>query len=236
MLLNGAEGGTDQVAVTTDNSGGDSGDAFNQVTTAAGAVNQFDVAAKTVGSLGYAIGNRGTAARTHVGWSSGVQSSRGVSFGWCDVTVSATPTTSTQLVAFYNGANEIVRLYWTTGNHLEFWDGVSFAFISSTISSTALTALTVYRVEFAIDAIRKTCEWRLYTVGTQTLLERRSGWFTSTQTAVDSTRFGVHNAANLPTATGFVYYDQLVADTDSWPLTSPSSPTPEVPARHFGPF
>lgn len=227
VLTNTAEGGTDQTAVSTGNSGGTSGDPFTAVALASGGVNRFDVAADASGALGYAIANRGTAANTALQWNEPDHGSVAISFGRYYLTSTATPTSSSATLRFFSSAGtEIVRLYWLTSNKLQLWQ--PSAFIASSLTTTVLTPGTFYRIEYKLDTTTSgagAMTLRIYQGDSTTLLEEIGPIaLTAAVTSHSRVWFGVHNAINLPTTTDFFYYDNLVANATDWtgPLLVPA--------------
>lgn len=119
-VANTAEGGVDETTVTTLNSGGASGRAWDTVTVGPGATMVYDSAVAAHGGLAYRIATGGTSAQAWVGWTGGTLGALPRYFGRCYFMISAGLLGSTivTLMRARAGATQSSRVSVTTGNKL----------------------------------------------------------------------------------------------------------------------
>lgn len=217
-LANNAEGGTSGVTPATSDTG--SGDPWTLVTAGPNSILDYSNVAYAHGLLSYQYANHSaTAEQNFLSWTNLSPLANG--FGRLFVMVSATPTVITPVMRFFSGGTTIGTLNLTTGRKIQFVSGLGGTQFTS---ATALTANAWYRVEW--NAIFNatatgTLQIRLY-LGDVTSPLEDSGQVNNPLTTSIATcsmvRYGFVSAvANAPTATDFLYLDDLVAFATMWP-------------------
>jgi RHS repeat-associated protein len=145
VVFNSAEGGTNGTTVTNANSGGNSGDAFNNVTRAAGASLTFATTAAKHGSLGYSLTGV-SGASTSVGWTGYNATSVAVRFYYNPG--STLPSTTVRLLDVRNSGATAARVSVSSSNQLIVQNTAG---TTVTTFPTTLSTNTWYRIELAIS-------------------------------------------------------------------------------------
>jgi hypothetical protein len=218
-LVNNAEGGSNGVLPTTGDTG--SGDSWSTVTrTDASAILEYTNVWSAHGGLAYRLASRSVASAEILGWNdTAIASVFGRFYMMSDVTVGGT----TRLAQFRESSAGTVGGYLelnTTGaisiRHAA--EGSAYTF------TNLLTLGSPYRVEFNYIPGGATCtiQARLYAMDSLSAIED-SGVVTVTPSASTTTcgtvNFGQSNATSTdrPSATGYIYLDDLAAFTPTWP-------------------
>lgn len=225
-LSNNAEGGTSGVTPTTSDTG--SGDAFTTVSKGPVAgILEYTNVSKMHGSLAYREATRGTAESNYVGYTTtAAQDYYGRFYFMCDDVVNGG-----QIVHFRvsDGGQNCGIIFFTSARKLDIRTPAS---VSVYLFTNALTLGTWYRVEWHCVSNNTTnfsMQVRLY-AGDSTVVIEDSGVQTvaigATVNTWASTRYGINTASNIPSTTGFLYFDDIRAfDTANWPGPSTASPT-----------
>jgi hypothetical protein len=245
-LSNTFEGGSDTTVITTGNSGGSSGNAFQGVT---GSPAYSATQSKKILSMACVQG--GTYAVSLVDWT-GLGSFANT---WVYVRfymwLPSIPTVSTRFTAWETSAATICSsLGITTSGFLQFYDNPASG-VAATLGTVALATNAWNRIEARLrtDGSSPTLadgDWRLYKTDPDTAdlasfdeTKGSTGWSASSagNVTIDRTYFG-HTGSVGPINTTW-YFDNLAVSATDWigPYKEPMGVfAKEVPARHFGPF
>jgi len=221
VLLN-AEGGTDGVTPTTaDTFVGDAPTAFNIGT---GSVLTYSSTQKMHGAMAYRMGMHSATAAQN-GFRHNVTPARTVCAGRLYfLTDTTTFTNNWYLLQFKDTINNhsMGQFVLGTGIALTSWDG------ANNFMATLQTGLSInhwYRLEYVVTANGATCafQWWLYDGDSTTAIN--SGSFNAPNggaasvTAFDQVFHGpgTFTNANSPSATGYVYYDDMI----TWASAAP---------------
>ena len=224
-VSNSAEGGTNTTDVTTANSGGASGNAFNLVQIGAGANVKFSSTKTMHGALAYQIATRATAANTGILWSNA--SLLGTTlYSRCYFNFDALPgVTNSRMQEWFDQSFGTAFAGWgivTGTNFLRIYGPTN---TTLTTGTNAVAANTWYRAECKVTlgtpntASNATIELRWYLGESTTAIETLGpSTFTAvgTITGICPGRFGCGAIANYPTSTDFIYYDTLAASDVDW--------------------
>ena len=234
VITNTAEGGSDTTDVTTGNSGGASGDAFNLVQKPASGVVKFSTTKALHGTLSYQLATRGTAGNMGILWSNA--SLLGTTlYSRCYFNFDAVPgVTNPRMQEWFDQSFGTAFAGWgivTGTNFLRICGPSGTTLVTGT---NAVSANTWYRAECKVTlgtpntASNATIELRWYLGESTTAIETLGpSTFTAvgTITSICPGRFGCGSAANYPTSTDFIYYDSLAASDVDWigPITEPKT-------------
>jgi hypothetical protein len=154
-LSNNGAGGTSGTGVTTANSGGASGNAFDVVSIGTGETLTFDNTwVVNPGDLAYKITSAATAAANYVSWTTslGTLTTNQTLSGRLYYVTSGTPTSSVRLMQVLNGSTVLLTMYQESGaGYMSIHD--SAGTLQGTGTATALTANTLFRIEFVLTGI-----------------------------------------------------------------------------------
>ena len=213
-LLNSFEGGSDAVAITTANSGGSSGDAFDVVTSTGSATANFETSQSAHGSLSgeFAVA---TTENAHVEWdATSWQAETEVWSRFYIRLTDATPASNFVVCRFENANTMAAEVQLRTGGTLALRDSL---FTLRYETTATLSDNTWYRVEVHVvhSATVGHLELRLFadidsTTATETIGNLTDNWDTEAQS--DSVRYGIGSNPGQ-TVTG--YLDDIgVSDVD----------------------
>lgn len=213
-LNNGGEGGTDGAAVTSGNSGGVSGNAWDSVTGAP----TFD-SAHAYGSLAYKFDLAASSTSRQLIWSSALGTQSEVWGRFYLWTGAAPPVTNrVGIVRGLVGGGQAFRITWETDGTIAFRDaGNGITGGGTMVTSAALPSNQWVRVEFHAIPLSSTgtAELRVYhnadsTTATQTLSTTSSNMVAG----VDSLQWGAFVGA---TCTATFWLDLINANTTGFP-------------------
>jgi hypothetical protein len=220
VWANTAEGGSDGTTVTTGNSGGSSGDAWNVVTIGTNEALTYSASAAFIGSLGYALTPSGNPGGTFLSWNTLTGS---VYYTRFYVKISGNPAAALILQRFVNGTTVLGSLRLTTSGTLTLLYNAS---TSGGTTTNTIPADQWVRIEGKIDASGGTLEYRLYldpssSTPDETLSVSGVSFTLSTLTI---TRYGIAVAvsASVPT----IHLDSIALSDVDW--IGPSSVTVAV--------
>lgn len=216
-FYNNAEGGVDGATVATTDTG--SGNQWTAVTTSGTAILQYQSVLKR-GLLGYRYATRGDALVSHMGWDSGLDLS--VSYGrfyfWIDTLVDGT----TYLMRTRDEIGGSIGIYLaiSAAEQVQIRNGNDTL---NTTLSTTLSINTEYRLEYFVQCLGATAnvQVRLYAGESSTPLTDTG--IVSVNQAASFLDFSVvehgmlNTATNRPSATGYVYMDDIAAFAPTWP-------------------
>ena len=226
-LTNSFEGGPASVAISTANSGGTSGDAFDGVTTAGGTTATYSTAHPTRGSTGAAFGipaSAGQAAYVAYSTSLTAVATAAALYARRYIFLTASPPIAYGIVRGLSGASQRWRVALNTSRKIE-----ARAADNSVIgtSTTTLALSTPYRIEVsATGSTTGSIEVRIY-AGEDTTPTETMGPYTPVNLGgpVAEIRFGVTAAVGAATAM-IDYCDDIGASTVTW--LGPATPTPTI--------
>jgi hypothetical protein len=213
---NTAEGGTPGASVTTANSGGASGNAFNLVSKGSGAALTYSTAAAAHGTLGYALtGSSGTA--TLVGWNGYSATSMAIRFYYNPGP--ALPSKVLRLADIRNSSATAARVELSASNQI---------FIQNAAGTTvttfphALAANTWYRVELTISLSNAaaTINAAYYPADSTTPVDPAYSTVTGNTGTATITQVSIGSAASA-TWTGTSYFDDLAAQPGTTSFIGP---------------
>jgi hypothetical protein len=218
--VNSFEGGTDDTTVTTGNSGGASGTAFESVTVGGSSVGKFENSQFAHGGLSFEFSTGGVSESSFVSWvaSFGTQTTVYTRFY---IRLSAAPGSSASVLSTLSGATARCRLQVTTASKLRVLDAAGATVSTST---AGLSNGVWYRVEcmFVMSATVGQSEVKFYARDSASAIE------TNTSAAnqnfggsADRIRFGcVANQTSYPQTwmdnVGFDTAGYMGAVTDSY--------------------
>jgi hypothetical protein len=214
-LANTFEGGTDGVTISTANSGGGSGDAFDAVTGAATIVYDDDAPAPLIGTMSCHIA--ATTGQTGIlDWTASWQTSTEV---WRRIYIYKTnnPTNSTVIMSLLNGAALGCDVRVTSTGTIQFRDGNQVA----RATSTALANDSLHRIEWRIlhSTTVGRIEGRIFSGANaqgSTPDQTLGSPSTNRDTATQSTRTFTGVISN-PGAAGLdIYYDNVAITDGDW--------------------
>lgn len=190
--LNGAAGGSDTTTVSTGNSGGDSGTAWDTVTINATAALTFD-STKGRGNLAYKISTGGTAGNSFIQWTLGAGITTTV-YSRCYYYFTAAPAANHRIFVFANGGTQHANVQMTTAQKLR-WVLGSGGTLTATTASVSLNQWV--RVELsAVCTATGTLTLRLYNnADSNTITETSTGANASGQTSVNVAGYGISGTA-----------------------------------------
>lgn len=140
LRANSAEGGSNGTTVTTGNSGGASGDAFNTVSIGTGGSATFTSASEAHGTLSYSLGS--ATGATFVAWTGWNTATAACRFYFMFPTL---PSAQMILVRLRNAGGVVLELDITAANKFQVRNQTPAIVFTGT---TTLSANTWYRVEF----------------------------------------------------------------------------------------
>lgn len=219
-LTNTAEGGTDAVVLTTANTGGASGNAFDEVTQAADAIAEFDTAiSRETTSMMFAT--RTTVGSAKVGWNVSIT---GTTYGRVYIYMGATPVTNPVRFIHARDLSNLgsFSIQWTSANKIAILDGNSaLQATSATTMTSRLDSWVRIEWETIISGANGQVTARMYDADSNSEFEILQTPATiNTRGDIGIYRFGagaVTDNANMPTSTDFLWLDNLVADATDWP-------------------
>lgn len=197
-----AEGGTDGVAISTGNSGGASGTAWDLVQRGTNATNEFDSATAANGTYSALMATGATSTTAHLRWAAAIiaawPSGMTTHYGRCYVRTAALPSVDRSIVelldatATTNRANIRIR---STGT-VRLRNAANGTVATTT---TVLSIDTWYRIEWRIDgSTTGAYELHLFAGNSATPLESIVGGTADFGGAIGAINFGfVSNAANI---------------------------------------
>ncbi len=219
LKQNTLEGGTNGTTITTGNSGGASGDAFNSVTVGTGNTLTYN---NTTGKVTQTLGAKWTFGGTNNGtalWT-GLGSLTGQVWFRATFVASAIPTVGNWFGVLQANTSSSVRcaaIGLRTDGKIQVYDAAGLAITAST-SSTVLSPNTMYRIEFAVTpgtGGTGVVEWWLYdsaTAGAANFIEHKQTTGLTLGANVDQFQFGVDSTpANVNGISG--WYDDLAVST-----------------------
>lgn len=217
-LNNGAEGGTASVAVSSGNSGGASGDAFNS-TVGTPAITYDSTHA--LGTLAYRVAP--TTSAQQMVWSSASLGTRGELWGRFYLWSAGAPSAANGLVRFLVGGSQTARLSYEAGGTLTFRDaGNSPEITSSGIIPTGQWVRIEWHAIFT--PATGTTELRIYNnADSTTATETLSSGSANLGTNCDAVQLGSFNNV---TQSAF-WLDGLQVNDTGWP--GPIAGLPRAP-------
>jgi hypothetical protein len=216
-MSNTAEGGTAGAAVTTANSGGASGNAFNVLSKGSGATLVYATAAAAHGTLGYALhGSSGTA--TYMGWNGYNVTSMAIRLYYNPGPT--LPSKVMRLADIRNSSATAARVELSATNQLFIQNNAGKTLVTF---AHALQANTWYRIELtiSISSSSATIKAAYYPADSTTPVDPAYSTVTgNTGTAnIAEVAFGSPASA---TWTGTSYFDDLAAQPSSTAFIGPS--------------
>lgn len=197
-LINNADGGTNGATVTTGNSGGVSGDAWNQVAITSGTL-IFDSTQKMYGSLSYKY-DPAAGGISQFGWDT---TSIGIVTEIWGRTYHRLSGISVNQPAVFFGAGggaSAASIYFTAGNHVKVWNAGQAA---GTEGSVAVSASSWFRLEYYLKAHASagTIEAKLFlTPDSTTVSETITLANTGTNGVLDQVMWGGFDGTDNPIA------------------------------------
>lgn len=220
-LSNTFEGGSDGTTLTGGsggNTGGASGDFFDQISIGTNAIVQFSTAAAYEGSLGMRVATRATASvNAHARWNTSFPSATDT-YERFFFQVGAIPTLNGIIFSWYDDAlSGHVDLRLLNSGKLDIRANAA----TQATSTTVLSAATWYRIEVHVhaDTVSGFAEVRIFTDPTSNSYDESFG---ASSTFGWSANVGASypglngDPANWPSATTYAYYDAIVADATTW--------------------
>jgi hypothetical protein len=208
---NGAAGGSNTTTVTTGNSGGDSGDAWNQVDISATAALTFDNT-KGRGNLGYKMSTGGTAGNSDVGWT-GLSMTTTV-FSRFYMYCTANPPANHRIWSCAPAAGTHASIQMLTGGTLRWVQGGG-----GTLTATTATVTLNQWVRIEVSAVctaTGTLTLRLYNnADSTTITETSTGANSGGGTTITRVFFGISGTA--VTNTGPLWQDEMEANDTGFP-------------------
>lgn len=226
ILRNSGQGGTDGLAVTTANSGGDSGDAWAVVTKGAGSAIDFDTAQAAHGTVGYLITPAsGQVTEFRQNFTDAFQLL--VSFY---MRIPSAFTVTSSIVQIRNAAGTIANLNLTTTRRIQVVDDAN-ATVFTSASGTPMATNTWYRIELRVVPGTTTSNGTIqfaYYVGDSTVaVETFSDTTSNTGTdPITNCRFGRTSGATADVTAHWMDSFQMASDADGsslvlvWPAVS----------------
>lgn len=217
---NSFEGGTDEANITTGNSGGASGDAFDSVSIGTGATVVYDNAQAAHGSNSARIATTGTSSLAYVAYTLASVTS---DISRAYIRLTSLPAVVQILTRYMSGANQGLRVNVKAAGTLEVRDA------GNTVVGTTTSAVTPgqfwrYELQPGFGAGAGTCVLRLYTdPDSDTITDSLNlSGLTLTANATE-VRFGVGAAAANMAA---VWFDDLAVEGATWHGPAVRSITP----------
>jgi hypothetical protein len=221
MRANTFEGGSDATIISPANSGGASGNAFDLVDSAADSIGEYDAAVARDGMAGM-FATRATVGRSAVRWNG--LSITGTTYGRIYICMGATPVTNH--VRFLSALNAAVTtcfsFQWTVANKLVLLDSATAAQATSTTTLTSRLDTWLrfeWEVVLSLTVGQITC--RMYDADDISPFETLATPATiNVKADIEQYMIGPGSQtlnANMPTATDFVWLDNLVVDSVDWP-------------------
>lgn len=188
--LNNAEGGSNTTTVTTGNSGGSSGTAFDAVSIGASGTLIYDNSVAAHGSL--SLKYTAVAAGVYAAWQSAtLGTARQLWFYRCYINVAALPVSDTVIADFYGGGTKRCTMCMTSTGQIRWKDSTGATIQTST---SVLTATAWSRIEGLIGghATAGQVETKLYTtMDSLTAAQTQSSAATqNTGGTIDEVRWG----------------------------------------------
>lgn len=247
QLLNNAEGQSSGTTVTQGsggNSGGASGNYFDEVAIGANMTETFDNTSAGNGVNSYKMALTSTAtAITYVGWTSAsVGTAVGTMYGAVYFLVHSAIASSVRWISFYNGSTLVGRLGNVNGLQGVQWRTQADAG-SGTISGT-LTADVWYRCEFtAIFGASGVSVAHIYTGNTTTEVGTGASSVAGAlngATTADHVRIGFDTANFSSTSGAYIAHDDINLNDTALPGPGPYGTAAVLPVSaqrtSFGPF
>lgn len=226
---NTAEGGTDNVTVTTGNSGGASGDAWDVISLVAGTLT-YENAPTLKGGLAYFSNKTVAEGLNTLSWTNSMGSGgrcffRGY-FLWDTL-----PSANSYFLDFYNSGTFLCGALFTTAGKILFVDqnGVQLALSSNTYHDNK-----VYRIEVKVERGSDAWEIRIHSGDYVGAMETFSGTGADLGNVnITSARVGASHAT-AGTFTHAMYFDNIAVAPDDWIGPSASGGGPIVVTHRGG--
>jgi len=220
---NTAEGGSNGTTITTGNSGGGSGSAWDTVTIDASALAVFDNGAAMHGSLANKLTGSGSGG-VRLEWNS----TQTTIYGRAYCYISAFPAGTTNIIDARNGAAEAASIRLNASKKLDIYDGLGNLVASGT---TVLTATTWYRIEFqfVFSTSVGSITARLYAGDSGTITETITASSLNTNSQMTLLRFAWRTFT-----TDSIWYDDLQLNTTGYPGASGGTDASVTPAAVGG--
>lgn len=233
LLTNTFEGGTDTTTLTAGvggNTGGASGDFFDLINVGADGVVKFS-AAQARGNLSCQVATRTNTTTCSVRWHT-QYADLSEDYGRVYFYMDDRPTSTGRIVEFLSSAPVLQAGFtMSTTGVLQVTDAIA---VQTTNGVLALLADTWYRLEWKMT-VGVELVVRVYEGDSTTLLDEIVRAQTGA-TAIGEWRAGqLIGVANIPTATGFYYFDNIMSGAASWitppPIRFDSSQFPKTILR-----
>lgn len=223
-VANTAEGGSDETAVTTGNSGGSSGDAWDSVSIGTAATLVFDTAQAVRGSLSYRHATGATSTTANARWTSTTLTGSPSQLWGRFYCRFSDPLSDRSIARARSGTTQVIRLQITSSGTIQLRNSANSVVATS---STVLSADTWYRIEFnAVPGTTATSEFKIFVGDSTTATETVNGSSDySSATTVDE--FGIGNFANGADAPS-MWYDDIEANSSGYPGPSLITVTPSA--------
>jgi hypothetical protein len=244
QLANNFEGGTDGTTITTGNSGGASGNAFDGVDIPSGAVVAFTNTQAYQGSLSVRCGSRATGGICGVHWQTSL-GTLGDHYDRCFFRTDVIPSVNADIIYLLDAAltTTLASIRLLSSGKLDIRNNTGALVATST---TVLSANTWYRLEWFIHQNASTgyLTLRIYTNPAASVAgyaeEINAGGATATWgVAVCGYKAFVAGIAdpNFPSSTQYLYFDALAAgNATTWngPLVSTLAAVPNADDQTTG--
>jgi hypothetical protein len=214
--------GTAGVAITAANSGWPSGTAFDSLIGGGTGPPTFDATHPMHGSLSMMINYTGTAGTSQLAWTGLNQPTL---WGRFYLIFAALPNiTSRHLQLMTSGPGQSAALAFTSGGNLQ-WRAANNTGITGSTSTTVLSPLTQYRIEWSstMGAGTGTVEWRLFAGDSTTALETNAQTG-ATLAAVNFDQVRLGSDSNPTTYQFWIDDPQVNATGFPGPSTQPGTP------------
>ncbi len=211
-LINGFEGGTDEVDVSTANSGGTSGDAFDTVTIGSATTLKYDTAQQMYGTTALRVATGITSATVHAGWTTSLGAISIRIFGRLYFRPESLDANGRTLGRIRSGGTQVAR-FGIDGSFFANMRNSANTVVDS--GSVAFTAGVWYRVEWDISSGGSaTNTVRVFRGDSTTLLDQISATSAFATGNIDEVNIGqVVAATNIPNG----WFDSIEVNDYGYP-------------------